>query len=67
MMGKSTVTGQRGLAGLPEAQLYNLKLYLVQLFTMLNCAEFEDKWKECLTSIGQACKMIRSKTEKLSC
>ena len=40
MMGKSTVAGQRGLAGLPEAQLYNLKL---QLFPMLNRAEFEDK------------------------
>ena len=60
-MSKSTVAGQRGFASLPDAQLYNLKLYLVQLFPMLNRADFEDKWKECLTSIGQACKTIRSK------
>lgn len=57
---KSTVYGQRGYGGLPEVQLTNLKLFLVQLFPLLNKAEFEDKWKECLTSIGQACKTMRS-------
>ena len=61
LMGKCTVAGQRGFDSLPEAQLYNLKLYLVQLFPLLNRAEFEDKWKDCLISIGQACKSIRSK------
>ena len=61
LMGKCTVAGQRGFDSLPEAQLYNLKLYLVQLFPLLNHAEFEDKWKDCLISIGQACKSIRSK------
>lgn len=60
-MRTSTVCGQRGYPSLPAAPLYNLKLYLVQLFPLLNRAEFEDKWKECLTSIGQACKTIRSK------
>ena len=55
-----TVCGQRDHPSLPEAQLYNLKLYLVQLFPLLNRAEFEAKWKDCLISIGQACKTLRS-------
>lgn len=63
VMMKSTVCGQRSHAGLPEAELYNLKLFLVQLFPFLNKAEFEDKWKECLVSIGQACKTMRSKLQ----
>ena len=58
---RCTVSGQREHSSLPEAQLYNLKLFLVQLFPLLNRAEFEDKWKECLVSIGQACKRLRKK------
>jgi len=63
IMLKSTVCGQREYASLPEAQLCNLKLYLVQLFPLLNRAEFEDKWKDCLISIGQACKSLRLKQQ----
>ena len=48
---------------LPKTELCNLKLYLVQLFPSLSKPEFEGYWKTCVTSIGQACKGIRTKQE----
>ena len=41
--------------------MYKLKLYLVQLFPSFSKSEFEEMWKACIISIGQACKGIRLK------
>jgi len=65
IMEKCTPQGKdeqtNGLHGLPKTELYNLKLYLVQLFPSLSKSDFEGYWKLCITSIGQACKGIRTK------
>ena len=58
---RCTVSGQREHASLPEIQLYNLKMFMVRLFPLLIRAEFEEKWKDCLIAIGQACKRLRKK------
>ena len=58
---RCTVSGQREHASLPEIQLHNLKLFMVRLFPLLIRAEFEEKWKDCLIAIGQACKRLRKK------
>lgn len=50
-----------GLQELPKSVLYDLKLYLARLFPSLSKADFEGYWKNCITSIGQACKGIRTK------
>ena len=49
---------------LSEANLYDLKLYLVQSFPSLSRPDFEGYWKGCLNSIGQACKGLRAKNKK---
>ena len=53
-MEKCTPQGKSEYDSLPEANLYNLKLYLVQLFPSLSRPDFEGYWKGCLNSIGQA-------------
>ena len=56
--------GKSEYDSLPEASLYNLKLYLVQLFPLLGRPDFEGSWKVCLNSIGQACKGLRKKNNQ---
>jgi len=55
-MEKCTPQGKSEYDSLPEANLYNLKLYLVQLFPFLSRPDFEGYWKGCLNSIEQAWK-----------
>ena len=63
-MEKCTPQGKSEYDSLPEASLYNLKLYLVQLFPSLGRPDFEGYWKVCLNSIGQACKGLRKKNNQ---
>lgn len=60
---KCTVMGERGLPGLPAAELMELKKILFREFPHLWASrhEFEALWKTCVDSLGQACKRLRHK------
>jgi len=63
-MGQCTVQGQRAQPALPQDKLENLKQFVKKLsFPTLFAeeTEFDDVWKTCLNSLGQACKNCRSK------
>ena len=64
-MAQCTVAGMRDLDGLPETELCSLKLYLFQLFPSFTKQEFEEIWKSCTNSIGQACKNMLADLETL--
>ena len=58
-----TVAGDRDLPGLPVRELAQLKkIILLQLPQFWQTPyQFEPVWKDCLISIGQACKRLRLK------
>ena len=60
---KCTVMGERGLPGLPAAELMELKKILFREFPHLWASrhEFEALWKVSVDSLGQACKRLRHK------
>lgn len=59
LMAKCTVKGTREFGPLPEAELLKLKWFLSQLFPTYTKPDFEAAWKNCMDSIGQACKNLR--------
>ena len=61
---KCTVKGIGHHQALPKKQLHDLKVYLKSLSVpriVSTGIEFEVEWKNCLESIGQACKNLRIK------
>ena len=60
LMAKCTVKGTREFGPLPEAELLKLKWFLSQLFPIYAKHDFEEAWKSCVNSIGQACKNLRT-------
>ena len=61
VMARCTVAGERGLPGLPTAELQQLKQVLFMQFPVAP-QEFESLWKTSAAAVGQACKRLRSKT-----
>lgn len=62
VMCSCTVRGVGELPGLPKSQLESLKNFLQKLSLPRHVAtriEFEQVWKGCIESIGQACKTMR--------
>lgn len=61
VMSKCTVSGCRGLPGLPTAELGELKQTLFLQFPQFwkNPVEFEPLWSKCVEAINQSCKKIR--------
>ena len=63
-MSQCTVQGQRAQPALPPDKLESLQQFVKKLsFPTLFAeeTEFDDVWKTCLNSLGQACKNCRSK------
>ena len=62
IMKQCTPFGSRSLPGLPTAELNKLKEVLFRHTPQFwgNPAEFETVWSDCITSIGQACKRLRT-------
>ena len=62
IMKQCTPLGSRSLPGLPTAELNNLKEVLFRHSPQYwgNTAEFESVWSDCIESIGQACKRLRT-------
>ena len=61
---KCTVKGIGRHHALPKKQLHDLKMYLKSLSVpriVSTAIEFEVEWKNCLESVGQACKSLRTK------
>lgn len=61
---KCTVKGIGPYRALPKKELNDLKMYLKHLSVprIVNTViEFETEWKNCLESVGQACKSLRTK------
>ena len=60
IMAQCTVAGERGLPGLPTAELQQLKQSLFVQFPVVS-QEFEALWKTATAAIGKAYKRLRSK------
>ena len=63
IMAVCTVRGLGNYHALPETELKELKMYLRRLCIprlVTNHVEFEQTWKVCTESIGQACKALRT-------
>ena len=60
VMKRCTPQGKTEHDSLPDKELFQLKLYLKQLFPALSKADFEGYWKACSNAVGQACKRLRS-------
>ena len=67
IMAKCTVRGTGSYHALPEEELTEIKGFLFGLchprMTTTRC-EFENTWKSCVDSIGQACKALRTSSSK---
>ena len=64
IMEKCTIKGIGSHHALPKKELNNMKLYLKNLCVpkiVSTIIEFEVVWKNCLESVGQSCKALRSK------
>ena len=66
VMGKCTVSGLRGLPGLPVAELGELKQTIFLQFPQFwqNPVEFEQLWSKCADAINQSCKKIRQEQQQ---
>ena len=64
--GKCTVSGLRGLPGLPVAELGELKQTIFLQFPQFwqNPVEFEQLWSKCADAINQSCKKIRQEQQQ---
>ena len=62
LMRSCTVRGTREHPGLPAEKLAELKQFLVSLFPKMPQHEFEGTWKQCIDSVGQACKSLQKKS-----
>ena len=61
VMEKCTPYGTRDCPGLPQAELFELKMIMFRLFLKFHGCPglFESTWKTCITSVEQACKRLR--------
>ena len=61
VMEKCTPYGTRDCPGLPQAELFELKMVMFRLFPKFHGCPglFESTWKTCITSVEQACKRLR--------
>ena len=61
-----TPNGARDLPALPREEVFQLKLSIFELFPTYWAAPatFEGLWAECVSSIEQSCKRIRSAYKK---
>ena len=65
IMMECTVQGYREQPPLPTESLRELKSFLEHIFhNRCTLAEFEGNWKQCIKSIGQACKTLRLNAKK---
>ena len=62
IMKQCTPLGSRSLPDVPTAELNNLKEILFRHSPRFwgNTAELESMWSDCIKSIGQACKRLRT-------
>ena len=61
LMRECTGKGTREQLALPADKLELLKEFLRSLFSKMPSHEFEGIWRQCIDSIGQACKSLRKK------
>jgi len=61
LMRDCTVKGTREQPALHADRLEQLKEFLRNFFSKMPSHEFEGLWRQCIDSIGQACKSLRKK------